>query len=423
MGPFNPNAISADGAVVVGDNVRWTEADGMMDLGTLLAGETSSIAWDVSADGSIIVGRCNTANSQAAYRWTNETGKVLLEMNQDALAISADGSIIAGGYGTPVYWDELNIKHTLPIPSSFGMACDISPVNKDIVGYVFDPVYSLSRTVLWTQSSNYENMIDLGVGAWWHYGAISADGTVIVGYMQDTGAEAFRWTQETGEVGIGILPGKEYSYAEDVSSDGSIIVGFSYSTVQGSEAFIWDINDGMRSLKDILKNTYNIDLNGWTLTSATGITPDGRVIVGSGTDPNGNNQGWIINMNEPVILTIQVEPNNIGINTVIPGIGQHSYFSFLPVVSLKAEVFPKCPNIYRFSHWIGNVNDPNSSTTTITLTQNKTVTAVYYMDVKKCGDECHPILKGDLNGDCRINLDDFAIYCQQWLACTHPDCD
>jgi hypothetical protein len=56
--------------------------------------------------------------------------------------------------------------------------------------------------------------------------AVSADGSVVVG--QGTSAsndEAFRWSAAGGMVGL--LPG-DYSAATGVSSDGTVVVGYSY---------------------------------------------------------------------------------------------------------------------------------------------------------------------------------------------------
>ena len=43
-----------------------------------------------------------------------------------------------------------------------------------------------------------------------------------------------------------------------------MIVGYGRS-VSGTEAFIWDSVNGMRSLKEVLITEYGLDLSGWTL--------------------------------------------------------------------------------------------------------------------------------------------------------------
>ena len=40
-----------------------------------------------------------------------------------------------------------------------------------------------------------------------------------------------------------------------------------------------------------------------------------------------------------------------------------------------------------------------------------------------CGDAEHPYPTGDLNFDCKVNFEDFAIVANQWLVCTAPECD
>jgi uncharacterized membrane protein len=112
----------------------------------------------------------------------------------------------------------------------------------------------------------------------------SVDGSVVVGYNRspvgfDVKTEAFRWTAATGMVGLGFLPGGYQEYAYATSADGSVVVG----TVQGNgptRAFIWDEVHGMRSLQDVLTSQGD-DVTGWNLGSATGISADGTVIIGS----------------------------------------------------------------------------------------------------------------------------------------------
>jgi len=127
--------------------------------------------------------------------------------------------------------------------------------------------------------------------------AISADGTVVVGESSSSlGAQAFRWTHESGMVGLGFLSsaGSQFSQAEAVSRDGSVVVGIS------EEAFIWDHVNGMRSLKQVLINDFGLDMTGWllerALERATGISSDGLVIVGIGSNPNFNASGWVVKL-------------------------------------------------------------------------------------------------------------------------------
>ena len=81
----------------------------------------------------------------------------------------------------------------------------------------------------------------------------STDGSTIVGQVRTTldlpnRPEAFRWTEETGTVALGDLPGGTFrSAAYGVSGDGSIVVG--HANLQdgwvGGDAFIWHVDNGM----------------------------------------------------------------------------------------------------------------------------------------------------------------------------------
>jgi len=132
--------------------------------------------------------------------------------------------------------------------------------------------------------------------------AVSGDGSVVVGAGESTFHEAFRWSESDGMVGLGYLPeGDLYSYATDVSYDGSIIVGTS-GYMSNATAFIWDQYHGMRSLQDVLENSIGLDLAGWTLTTAQGISHDGLTIVGSGENPDGYTEAWIATIPESVVI-------------------------------------------------------------------------------------------------------------------------
>ena len=68
-------------------------------------------------------------------------------------------------------------------------------------------------------------------------------------------------------------------------------MGRCFSQTQDS-AFIWDAQNQMRDLRDVLVNDFSLDLTGWTLTQATGISDDGLTIAGEGINPGGDTEAW-----------------------------------------------------------------------------------------------------------------------------------
>src|SRR5690625_7879110 len=50
--------------------IRWTEADGIVDLPPLYTDDYSSTASDVSDDGSVVVGRASGPRGSVPVRWT-----------------------------------------------------------------------------------------------------------------------------------------------------------------------------------------------------------------------------------------------------------------------------------------------------------------------------------------------------------------
>ena len=163
-----------------------------------LPGYTSSVAWDVSADGSVVVGTSSRWNSNTdssereACRWTAGGGILGLgflpgHQSSNATAVSADGSVV--------------------------------------VGTSEDTLDGQTQAFRWTQAEGMEGLGFLpGADSSTATGA-SDDGSVVVGY---SGNEAFRWTAGEGMVGLGSLPPvPNWSPAADVSADGSVVVGTS----------------------------------------------------------------------------------------------------------------------------------------------------------------------------------------------------
>jgi probable HAF family extracellular repeat protein len=95
---------------------------------------------------------------------------------------------------------------------------------------------------------------DTGSGA----RAVSADGSTIVGvsYAQNEYGviyrkTPFRWTTDTGMDSLGPLPGGTRAQANDVSGDGSVIVGRTMVSDRTEEAFRWTEATGMQPLGDL----------------------------------------------------------------------------------------------------------------------------------------------------------------------------
>jgi probable HAF family extracellular repeat protein len=264
----------------------------MVGLGDFAGGPFSSEALAVSADGSVVVGYGWNANGPEAFRWTQATGMVGLGdlpgglFSSLAFEVSADGSVVVGG----------------------GISTNGSEAFR------------------WTQAIGMVGLGDLAGGTFSSEAlAVSADGSVVVGFGNSAnGGEAFRWTQGTGMVGLGDLPGGIfYSYATGVSADGSVVVGYSATdSFTGAEAFIWNSTQGMRSLKQVLTNDYGLNLAGWTLNDARGISADGLTVVGYGTNPSGVSEGWLARLNPQNNPSVP-EPSSI------LGLGLFSLVGFL----------------------------------------------------------------------------------------------
>lgn len=292
------SAVSADGSAVVGninvggvwEGVRWTSNTGVERLGRLANGDSTG-AYAVSGNGSVVVGD----GGGLPLEWTQATGWVALAGNPSpggALGISADGTSVVG-----------YVNHFGGATSAFGPSGILGPGLADGVSGDGSIIVGLTtgaadnQAFRWTQATG---MAALGNGG---ANAISQDGSTIVGYERPTGNSslAFRWTASTGMVSLGVLPFNDRSEAYAVSGDGSVIVGRSFASngPLDLQAFIWDQTHGLRNLEDVLIGD-GLNLTGWQLTEATGISADGLTITGNGIDTKGKSEAWVARLDAPV---------------------------------------------------------------------------------------------------------------------------
>jgi probable HAF family extracellular repeat protein len=327
------NDVSADGSVTVGEigpfwaasaRVCWASdyyashrVNGVVTLlwscpGSGLPDPLSGrhgAAIAVSVDGSVVVGRCGGG----AFLWTEADGVVDLGTiggfdagyevsSASASAVSADGSVVVG---TSVAAGHFG-------PSAEG-CLDFAPQDgpqwhreafRWEVAEGCDPEGAGNPCMLGLGDLPGGALVSLA-------SAISADGSVIVGGSQSNlCSEAFRW-EDGVMAGLGVLPGDDASGAAAVSGDGSVIVGSSVSRFSPSlpQIFIWNEADGMRSLPGLLVGNLGLDLTGWTLISAVGISDDGLTIVGNGINPDGASEGWIAMLPLSVAIAVDLKPD------------------------------------------------------------------------------------------------------------------
>jgi len=311
--------VSADGSVVVGrcqnntgngafEAFRWTGATGLITLGDLPGGGYSSQSLGVSADGSVVVGTgrsSESGSSNVATRWTQDSGLMSLgvlpggQYSSSASTISDDGSVIVGFSSSSL--NDQAYRWTaqegmVGLGASRSYARGVSADGSVIVG----EVGSLIRPFRWTSQNGLVNL-GLPPGGANEASAqdVSNDGNTIVGYgVKPSGdSYAFLWREDGGFQNLGSLLGDTISLAREVSGDGSRIVG--YSRRADFRAVLWDGANGIRDLRQMLIDDFGLNLTGWLLTDAFAISSDGNTIVGVGINPQGEQEAFRAVIPEP----------------------------------------------------------------------------------------------------------------------------
>jgi probable HAF family extracellular repeat protein len=196
---------------------------------------------------------------------------VVLDVDGGPTSLSADGSYLIGG-GSSGFFRWNNGTLLFVSDSSFVQFRDLSADGTILVGTENPNAFR------WEDGVRTNLQLPLVNSPRTAATAISADGTVIVGYVSPPpsgagGPEAAMW--KDGPIsGLGKLNENGESYAVDVSGDGSIIVGRSHppETTDDWVTFRWE-NGVMTNLGH--------PQEGNARTTPSAISADGRFIVGS----------------------------------------------------------------------------------------------------------------------------------------------
>lgn len=308
-----PLALSADGAVAVGstDTINsgfmWRADTGVQLSGSLDTRDPVAYFGDVSPDGAVALGTTATACcGRLAGTWTPAGGWVTLPAStttfhyrDQAQAMSDDGRFIVGwhqsigGPDTPFLYRD----GVLATPAGLPVGNHPTAISADgsvIVGHRYG-VPSSESAFLWSEASGYITLTPAGACCN-DARAITADGSVVVGsYTPVAGSTtAFRWSFAEGLVPMPAGSGYVQNWADDISGDGGVIVGAARrASDNATVATLWDAEHGMRQLHDVLTGELGLELAGVTLTGASAISRDGRVIAGTGVNAEGRRVAWI----------------------------------------------------------------------------------------------------------------------------------
>jgi probable HAF family extracellular repeat protein len=323
------NDISADGTVIVGSG-RWTQQGGWQNIG--------GTANACNADGSVVVGYRRYIEPfgsivKKPIYWTAAEGAVDISChrgnNAEATDISDDGTVIVGYTDTvsnmASFYNEAFVYHPGE-GSTVGLGdLDVLPGEDDYQN-INSAAYAVSgdgtivagsgietsiipNAMYWTESTGMVN-IKPGSDSFNQscMMGVSRDGTILIGQSGPFplfDIQAAIWTKQTEMQILGRLDGYDSeSCALGISDDLSTIVGWATDGYGEYAAFLWKEPLGMVNLQEYLRDTYGCDLSGWTLTEATGISADGLTITGNGINPDGQYEAWLVTIPEPASLLL-----------------------------------------------------------------------------------------------------------------------
>jgi len=314
--------ISADGTVVVGntngdfETFRWTAETGMVRLGMAsaylgtMAGTPDASTYGQYVSGTIL-GADSTYTTQGV--WYGETGwtETMPPAPADSgpnndedfgscWGMSDDGQIVVGLYwrmGFPggtanaCYWTRETGVVSLGSSGGNSRANDVNADGSVIVGWDENPDWGGWRPTVWVEGvlTTLESP-----EAFCEAACVNPDGTIIGGMTYDEStrirdAAAWYWTgTEWQKQRLGHLTGTFGDYGSvmvnDMSADGTTMVGWNSFDWSNSTGFIWTIENGMEDVEDYLTDN-GIELDPmFNILTLTGVSDDGKVMCGLGQD-------------------------------------------------------------------------------------------------------------------------------------------
>ncbi len=293
--------VSADGSTVVGYRAspqmayRWTESGGLVELGI-----DRSAAFSVSGDGAIVVGTVYPVGAKRkAFIWSDGSVSYIELASRDvyANAVSANGNVVVGAvYDSSTYtgyayrWSGGTLQNLGTLAGDAeAVARGVNSDGSVVVGTSYGTAGTNPRAFRWTTASGSMQPLftpaTMPTGYTYSYGEdVSADGNVVVGYVSQGAYGAsrpFRWQSGTVQV-LDALPGHDRAAASGVSGDGNVVVGHSSqsSDPASMRGFRWTAAAGTQSINDWLTGAGVSVASGVVARTANATNSDGCVVVG-----------------------------------------------------------------------------------------------------------------------------------------------
>lgn len=319
--------VSADGSTLIGwyepddgngesaIGFRWTLNDGLNVFESLGGPWTNPSG--INADGTVIIGGSavepGNIFSGTGFQWTLSGGMQLHPDHPGVFAtvlgdasravVSANGSVqyaSLGGVAPALRWTATGDVQLLPDyrtpPLGISFVRAATPDGSVAVGSAYDVVLDTIRPAMWNADGTLQELsIPDGIqlqGAGWRSEAkaISQDAQSVLGLIvtNANAQHAVLWTNDGGVFDLGVVGG--FVRASILDGDVGVMVGESagvamlhtMSVHEGGVSF--DLNDYLPTL--------GIDLSGWVLVGAHGISADGSLIYGHGRF-HGQERWWV----------------------------------------------------------------------------------------------------------------------------------
>lgn len=287
-----PHAVLGTVVGVIG--LAGTTGSSSAQQPTLQPIDGADLAQGMSRDGRVVVGRIDGPPIEQGFRWQGGSflplGFLPGGTRCEARAASLNGAVVVGAGNSiedaearAFRWTAAGGMQDLgALPGdTWSRALGVSDDGTTIVG---GSGFPSERAFRLTPAG----MVDLGTltgggsgGSGSYATDVSADGSVVVGSSYSSfGYRPFRWTEAGGMADLGGLGALGQGSAKAVSADGTAVVGYLSDNASSvnNRAFRWTVGGGMENLGT---------LPGGGDSYASGVNADGTIVTGRATFAGG----------------------------------------------------------------------------------------------------------------------------------------